>query len=193
MLYNSFSFLLFFPIVATFFFLLPHKIRQGYLLVVSYFFYMNWSPTYSLFLVFVTLVSYVGAQILQKFCESDNDKLRRVVLASTLLLCFSGLFIFKYLNFLNDSLWGLFSLMGIRMEVPHLELLLPVGISFYTFQACGYMIDVYRQQIMVERNFCTYALFISFFPQIAAGPIGRGKELLPQFKVKHYLKRSSIN
>ena len=66
---------------------------------------MNWSPTYSLFLVFVTLVSYVGAQILQKFCESENDKLRRVVLASTLLLCFSGLFIFKYLNFLNDSLW----------------------------------------------------------------------------------------
>lgn len=106
MLYNSFSFLLFFPIVATFFFLLPHRIRQGYLLVVSYFFYMNWSPTYSLFLVFVTLVSYVGAQILQKLCESENDKLRRVVLASTLLLCFSGLFIFKYLNFLNDSLWG---------------------------------------------------------------------------------------
>ena len=66
---------------------------------------MNWSPTYSLFLVFVTLVSYVGAQILQKLSESENDKLRRVVLASTLLLCFSGLFIFKYLNFLNDSLW----------------------------------------------------------------------------------------
>lgn len=108
MLYNSFSFLLFFPIVATFFFLLPHKIRQGYLLVVSYFFYMNWSPTYSLFLVFVTLVSYVGAQILQKFCESENDKLRRGVLASTLLLCFSGLFIFKYLNFLNDSLGDYF-------------------------------------------------------------------------------------
>lgn len=94
MLYNSFSFLLFFPIVATFFFLLPHRIRQGYLLVVSYFFYMNWSPTYSLFLVFVTLVSYVGAQILQKLSESENDKLRRVVLASTLLLCFSGLFIY---------------------------------------------------------------------------------------------------
>lgn len=164
MLYNSFSFLLFFPIVATFFFLLPHKIRQGYLLVVSYFFYMNWSPTYSLFLVFVTLVSYVGAQILQKFCESENDKLRRVVLASTLLLCFSGLFIFKYLNFLNDSLWGLFSLMGIRMEVPHLELLLPVGISFYTFQACGYMIDVLQAADYGREEFlhiCTVYLFFS--------------------------------
>ena len=175
MLYNSFSFLLFFPIVATFFFLLPHKIRQGYLLVVSYFFYMNWSPTYSLFLVFVTLVSYVGAQILQKFCESDNDKLRRVVLASTLLLCFSGLFIFKYLNFLNDSLWGLFSLMGIRMEVPHLELLLPVGISFYTFQACGYMIDVYRQQIMVERNFSHMHCLSLFFRKLQLALLGEAR------------------
>lgn len=136
---------------------------------------MNWSPTYSLFLVFVTLVSYVGAQILQKLCESENDKLRRVVLASTLLLCFSGLFIFKYLNFLNDSLWGVFSLIGIRMEVPHLELLLPVGISFYTFQACGYMIDVYRRQIMVERNFCTYALFISFSRKLQLVLLGEAR------------------
>ena len=192
MLYNSFVFLLFFPIVAVVFFVLPHKARQLYLLVVSYFFYMNWNPTYSLFLAFVTLVSYLGAQILHKYVSCQDNMKGRTILASTLLLCFSGLFVFKYLNFLNDSVWSLLSLIGIRMEVPHIELLLPVGISFYTFQACGYMIDVYRRQIMVERNFCTYALFISFFPQIAAGPIGRGKELLPQFKVKHYLNREDI-
>lgn len=192
MLYNSFLFLLFFPIVAIFFFVLPHRAKQWYLLVVSYLFYMNWNPTYGLFLAFVTLVSYAGAQILHRYIGRQDDKQKRFVLITTLLVCFSGLFIFKYFNFLNDSVWSLLSLVGIRMEIPHLELLLPVGISFYTFQACGYVVDVYRQQIVAENNLGTYALFVSFFPQIAAGPIGRAKDLLPQFKMKHSFNRGDI-
>ena len=149
MLYNSFVFLLFFPIVAVIFFVLPHKVRQWYLLVVSYFFYMNWNPTYGLFLAFVTLVSYLGAQIIHKYVSCQDNKRGRISLACTLLLCCSGLFVFKYLNFFNDSVWSLLSLIGIRMEVPHIELLLPVGISFYTFQACGYVIDVYLSLIHI--------------------------------------------
>ena len=192
MLYNSFVFLLFFPIVAVVFFVLPHKVRRWYLLIVSYFFYMNWNPTYGLFLAFVTLVSYFGAQMIHKYVSCQDNKRGRSALTSTLLLCFSGLFVFKYLNFFNDSVWSLLSLIGIRMEVAHIELLLPVGISFYTFQACGYVIDVYRQKIVPENNFGTYALFISFFPQIAAGPIGRAKELFPQFKTEHYFNREDI-
>ena len=114
------------------------------------------------------------------------------LLTTTLTLSFAGLFIFKYLNFINESVWTLLTSMGCRMEMPHWELLLPVGISFYTFQACGYVIDVYRKQIEPEKDLATYALFVAFFPQIAAGPIGRAKDLLPQFKEKHFLNRENI-
>lgn len=119
-------------------------------------------------------------------------KHNKAILAGTLTLCFAGLFIFKYLNFINESVWAILTCMGCRIEIPHWELLLPVGISFYTFQACGYVIDVYRKQIGPERNLATYALFVAFFPQIAAGPIGRAKDLLPQFKEKHFLNRENI-
>lgn len=193
MLYNSFTFLLFFPTVAMLFFALPHRVRQYYLLLVSYLFYMNWSPVYGLFLAFVTLVSYGGSLMLQKAKGGGKkDGQRKRILTVTLLLCLSGLLIFKYLNFLNESVFALLQLVGLRIEVPHWNLLLPVGISFYTFQACGYVIDVYRGQVETERNFGTYALFVSFFPQIAAGPIGRAKDLIPQFKERHFFSREDV-
>lgn len=184
MLYNSFSFLLFFPIVAISFFVLPHRVRQWYLLLVSYLFYMNWNPTYALFLGFVTLVTYYGTK--QIVSKKDRKRTDRGGLTVILLFTFAGLFVFKYLNFINEVIWGVLASIGCRMEVPHLDLLLPVGISFYTFQACGYAIDVYRGNIESEKKLGYYALFLAFFPQIAAGPIGRAKELLPQFKEKHY-------
>lgn len=121
-----------------------------------------------------------------------NTSQQKVILTATLVLCFSGLFVFKYLNFLNESVWTLLQWTGIRIEFPRWELLLPVGISFYTFQACGYVIDVYRRQIKPERNPVTYALFVAFFSQIAAGPIGRSRDLLPQFKERHFLNRADI-
>lgn len=190
MLYNSFSFLLFFPIVAIFFFVLPHRTRQWYLLIVSYLFYMNWNPTYALFLAFITLVTFYGAkQIVSKI---NKTCVSRGGLTVILLLSFAGLFVFKYLNFINETIWGVLVGMGCRIEMPHWNLLLPVGISFYTFQVCGYVIDVYRGNIKPEKSLGYYALFLAFFPQIAAGPIGRAKELLPQFKEKHYLNTYDI-
>lgn len=155
---------------------------------------MNWNPAYGLFLAFVTLISYTGALMLEKSPSYGGKifKHSKAILAGTLTLCFAGLFIFKYLNFINESVWAILTCMGCKIEIPHWELLLPVGISFYTFQACGYVIDVYRKQIEPERNLATYALFVAFFPQIAAGPIGRAKDLLPQFKEKHFLNRENI-
>ncbi|MCD8288808.1 MAG: MBOAT family protein [Prevotella sp.] len=116
--------------------------------------------------------------------ERKEDKRRKLYLLICLLVNFSILFIYKYLNFATESVFGALSLCGLRMEVPHFELLLPVGISFYTFQAVGYTIDVYRGNIKAERNLLTYALFVSFFPQLVAGPIERAKNLLPQFHNK---------
>lgn len=106
MLYNSFTFLLFFPIVVILFFVLPHKARQIYLLVTSYLFYMNWSPTYGLFLAYITLASYAGALMLDKSSTYGGDKIfqyNKIILISMLILCLSGLFIFKYIDFLNKS------------------------------------------------------------------------------------------
>ena len=101
------------------------------------------------------------------------------------MITFAILFVFKYFNFINESVFSLLELAGIRWTVPNLDVLLPVGISFYTFQAVGYSIDVYRGTIKAERNFMTYALFVSFFPQLVAGPIERAKNLLPQFHEEH--------
>ncbi len=191
MLYNSFAFLLFFPIVTCLYYLIPQMWKRWYLLIVSYLFYMNWNPTYTLLLAFITLTTYVGAkQIASK--KREEKQWGRILLTITLTLSFAGLFLFKYLNFINESVWAILTYMGCKIEIPHWELLLPVGISFYTFQACGYVIDVYRKQIKPEKELAIYALFVSFFPQIAAGPIGRAKDLLPQFREKHFPNRGNI-
>lgn len=190
MLYNSFAFLLFFPVVTCLYYAVPQRWKQWYLLTVSYLFYMNWNPTYALLLAFITGVTYIGAK--QIASKRVNNQQGGVSLAITLLLSLAGLFIFKYLNFINESVWTVLTYMGCRMEMPHWELLLPVGISFYTFQACGYVIDVYRKQIEPEKDWTMYALFVSFFPQIAAGPIGRAKDLLPQFREKHIPNRENF-
>lgn len=190
MLYNSFAFLLFFPTVTCLYYLIPQTWKRWYLLIVSYLFYMNWNPTYALLLAFVTLTTYGGAK--QIASKKKGEQGGGALLATILTVSFAGLFIFKYLNFINESVWAVLTSMGCRIKMPHWELLLPVGISFYTFQACGYVIDVYRKQIEPEKDLAMYALFVAFFPQIAAGPIGRAKDLLPQFKEKHFLNRENI-
>jgi hypothetical protein len=190
MLYNSFTFLLFFPTVTLLYYLIPALWKRWYLLAVSYLFYMNWNPAYALLLAFITGVTYVGAiQIARRKTEKQSGG---VLLSVILILSFAGLFVFKYLNFINDSVWSLLTYMGCRMEVPHWELLLPVGISFYTFQACGYVIDVYKGKTEVEKDLEYYALFVSFFPQIAAGPIGRAGQLLPQFRANHPFRPENL-
>ena len=181
MLFNSLAFLLFFPIVVLLYWMIPHRFRNSMLLIASYYFYMNWEPIYALLILGSTAVTYLCSIGIDR----SQGKSRKAYVWIGLVLNLSVLFIYKYLNFVTTSVFAILEWSGLRMEVPHFDLLLPVGISFYTFQALGYMIDVYRKSITVERSFWRYALFVSFFPQLVAGPIERAKNLLPQFKTTH--------
>ena len=181
MLFNSFSFLLFFPIVCLVYFLIRgNRLRNMFLLAASYFFYMNWEPFYALLILTSTVITYVCGNLMEKY----PDK-KRILLVLCLLLNFSILFFFKYYHFVTDNIFALLSYCGIRVGFPQIKILLPVGISFYIFQAAGYSIDIYRKTIKAEKDFFTYALFVSFFPQLVAGPIERAKNLLPQFHSFH--------
>lgn len=168
MLFNSFEFLLFFPVVAIICYLLGGGkllLRNGWLLIASYYFYLNLNPVYGILLLAITGLTYGCGRFLEK---ASTVKAKKQLLTICLLLNFSSLFIFKYYNFVNESIYSLMSSIGLRWEVPYLKVLLPVGISFFTFQAAGYIIDVYRGNIKAEKNFLTYALFVSFFPVILA-------------------------
>lgn len=190
MLFNSIQFLLFFFVVCIVYYILQgNKARNLFLLVASYYFYMNWEPIYAVLILLSTIITYVCGLLVEK----SNDKHRTIYLVVSLLLNLGILFIFKYYDFINSSVTFLLSQWGLKWDVPNLHLLLPVGISFYTFQAIGYSIDVYRGTIPAERNFFTYALFVSFFPQLVAGPIERAKNLLPQFHTEHSLKYNNVS
>lgn len=190
MLFNSFHYLVFFPIVCVIYWLLKKgSLRDPFLLIASYFFYMNWKPVFALLLLAVTVVSYTTGLLLER--RKDETE-RKWILATGLVLCFSSLVFFKYYNFLNDSIFNLLAFVGLRWTLPDLNLLLPIGISFYTFQATGYCIDVYRRTVAAERNPLTFALFVSFFPVILAGPIQRAKKLIPQIKEEHKLMSDDI-
>lgn len=180
MLFNSVQFLLFFPGVVAVYFLLPFKYRWFFLLLASYYFYMNWMPVYAVLILASTVTTYLCSILLEKFGNNVNRK--KYFLVASLTFNFLILFIFKYYNFINDTIFQALSIFGLRWYVPNLDILLPVGISFYTFQAVGYTIDVYRGDLKAERHFGRYALFVSFFPQLVAGPIERAKNLLPQFR-----------
>lgn len=187
MLFNSFEFLIFFPIVCVIYFLLgKNKFRNPFLLIASYYFYMNWKPIYALLILTSTILTYVCGLLVEKYSEDERKK--KLYLTVSIVLNFAILFVFKYFNFVNESVYELLSLFGLHWNVPNLDILLPVGISFYTFQAVGYSVDVYRGTIKAEKNFFTYALFVSFFPQLVAGPIERAKNLLPQFHKEHSFK-----
>ena len=185
MLFNSIAFLLFFPIIGLIYFLIPPdriKLRNLFLLVSSYYFYMNWEPAYALLLLLSTAVTYLAALGISHF---DSLGKKKLCLVGSLVINLSILFLFKYYNFITSNVEMALQASGMSIDIPDFKLLLPVGISFYTFQALGYSIDVYRGTVKVERDFATYALFVSFFPQLVAGPIERSGNLLPQFKEKH--------
>lgn len=184
MLFNSLQFLIFFPLVCIIYFTLKdNKSRIPFLLIASYYFYMNWNPAYAILIFVSTLLTYLCGIFVEKYKE-DNRK-KKLFLTISLIINFSILFVFKYFNFINESVFVILEHLGIRWNVPNLDVLLPVGISFYTFQAVGYSIDVYRGGVKAERNFIIYALFVSFFPQLVAGPIERSPNLLPQFYEEH--------
>lgn len=185
MLFNSLVFLLFFPLVCLVYFSIPCtylRIRNLFLLVASYYFYMNWEPAYALLIFSSTVVTYLAALGIERY---EYKKKKKYCLVASLFINLSILFLFKYYNFFATSIESVAQVFPLAVKFPEFKLLLPVGISFYTFQALGYSIDVYRGSIKAESSFATYALFVSFFPQLVAGPIERAKNLLPQFHIKH--------
>ena len=179
MLFNSYAFFVFLGTVLIIHFSLPQRWRNVFLLVASYWFYMQWRWEFGLLLAAQTLINYCCARAVAG--SSDRRRAKGFV-ALAALLSFGMLGYYKYFNFFNDSFRELFLKLGIDYLVPHLNILLPVGISFYTFQAFGYTMDVYRKQCEPERNLIRFALFTAFFPQLAAGPIGRAPALLPQLR-----------
>ena len=185
MLFNSIEFLLFFPIVCVLYHAIPAsrvKVRNLLLLMASYYFYMNWEPVYAVLLLMSTVITYFAALSIGHFKEKRKKKL---CLVSGLVLNIVILFLFKYYNFLASNIEEALQICGLGIHIPGFHMLLPVGISFYIFQALGYSIDVYRQTTKAEHDFMTYALFVSFFPQLVAGPIERSRNLLPQFQQRH--------
>ena len=181
MLFNSFEFLIFFPVVTVLYFILPHKYRWVLLLAASYYFYMAWKPAYVLLIFLSTIIDYFASIWMSKQTEKSK---RKAFLMLSLFTNLGLLFVFKYFNFFSVTLGSLFSAMHVAYEAPQFNLLLPMGISFYTFQTLSYTIDVYRGKREPETHFGIFALYVSFFPQLVAGPIERSSHLLPQFYKK---------
>ncbi len=188
MLFNSIHFLLFFPAVCLLYFVFPHKIRWVWLLVASYYFYMSWNPQYALLIAFSTVVTYASGLLIEKANQKEAKtaiKLKKLWVLLSFAINLAILFFFKYFPFALSNINAVLAQVGITAIVPSFDVLLPVGISFYTFQALSYTMDVYRKEMSAEKNLLKYALFVSFFPQLVAGPIERSKNLLHQVHEKH--------
>jgi alginate O-acetyltransferase complex protein AlgI len=180
MLFNSFEFLVFFPIVTMLYYVLPHKLRWGMLLAASCAFYMFFIPKYILILFFTILIDYVAGIMIEKSGRHKKAFLVISIIANVGVLAF-----FKYFNFFNDNVKELADLIGWNYSVKGLEFILPIGLSFHTFQAMSYTIEVYRGNQKAERNIGIYSLYVMFYPQLVAGPIERPQNILHQFYEKH--------
>lgn len=182
MYFNSIHFLIFFPIVVITYFSLPYRFRWAMLLGASYYFYMCWKMEYIFLIITSTLIDYYcGLQMGKTAIRAKRKKFLILSLLTNLGLLFS----FKYFNFVNSSLIEFFHHYNIFYSVPAFKVLLPVGISFYTFQTLSYSIDVYRGKTKPEKHLGIFALYVAFFPQLVAGPIERSSHLLPQFYKKN--------
>lgn len=187
MLFNSMQFVLFFPAAVLVYFLIPYRYRNYWLLAMSYFYYMCWRPEYAMLLLASTVVTYAGGLLMGRKLNntSKNNRHKKAIVIVSVLLNLGLLGFFKYFDFIFDAVSDLAGVLGITVVHPQIDILLPVGISFYIFQALSYTMDVYRGEVEPERDFFKYALFVSFFPQLVAGPIERSKNLLKQFDEKH--------
>ena len=186
MLFNSFEFIFFLPVVLVFYYLLPQKGRLGFLLLASYFFYGNWNPIYLFLIIGSTLVDYwCGYQM----GKSQTKRIRYPFLVISILSNLGMLFFFKYYNFFIENL----NLVTDKSFSLVKGLILPVGISFYTFQTLSYSIDVFNGKIKAEKHLGYFALYVSFFPQLVAGPIERYSRLAPQLKQKKTLSYSNLS
>lgn len=182
MTFNSWEFLIFYPVVLLLYFLLPKRARWPMLLIASYFFYMCYQTELVVLIFGTTLVSWIASRIIEK---SEKNAVRRLFLILTLVCSLGVLFFYKYFDFLSGTVFDIARSFGYRAKPISLDLILPVGISFYTFQTLSYVIDVYKGEVKSENNFFFYALFVSFFPQLVAGPIERPSNLIPQLREAH--------
>ena len=181
MLFNSAAFTIFFPVITILYFLLPYKYRNLLLLLASCYFYMFFKPVYILILFFTIIIdSYAGILI-----ENADGPRKKFFLSWSLVANIGVLAIFKYYNFINENVTDLIKVFGGTNPIPYLSILLPIGLSFHTFQAMSYTIEVYRGNQKSERNFLTYALYVMFYPQLVAGPIERPQNVIHQFYEKH--------
>lgn len=186
MVYNSFNFLVLFPLIFLLYYLIPAKypkVRNWFLLLVSYTLYISWKPVYALVLLGVSLVTYWGGLVLEFRDGSHqfNVKRKRLVWLFA-VLGLLPLLAFKYYNFINNCVSDGLSSIGVDFRLPGLNWAVPIGISFFTFQAVGYMLDVYHGRIKAEKSVVDYLLFVSFFPSILSGPINKASLVLPQIK-----------
>jgi D-alanyl-lipoteichoic acid acyltransferase DltB (MBOAT superfamily) len=181
MLFNSLEFLLFFPAVVTGYFLLPHRHRWWWLLGASSAFYMAFVPKYILILFFTIAVDYVAGLLI----AGASGARRKLLLTASIVANVGVLCVFKYWEFLRDNVGQLAHLASVSNPLPALHIVLPIGLSFHTFQAMSYTIEVYRGRQRPERHLGIYALYVMYFPQLVAGPIERPQNLLHQFHVEH--------
>ena len=185
MLFNSVTFLLFIALVIPVYFLLPQKGRPLFLLGASWYFYMSWNVAYLGLLIGFTALIFVLSGLMEK---TNGNAWKKAYLLTGLVLSFGSLFLFKYFDTTAQISADLLGKIGISVQPLQLGWMLPVGISFFTFQLTGYLIDVYRGGMKHEKNFIYFALYVGFFPQLVAGPIERAQNLLPQFKKKHQFR-----
>ncbi|TSC95207.1 MAG: putative membrane protein involved in D-alanine export [Parcubacteria group bacterium Licking1014_1] len=181
MLFNSIEFLIFFPSVVSLYFLTPQRRRWLLLLLASCFFYMAFIPAYILILAALIIIDYFSAILIS---NSTGRKRKIFLIISIFFTCFA-LFIFKYYNFFNINFESIAYFLRWNYSLKALNLIIPIGLSFHTFQSLSYVIEVYRGKYKAERNFGIYALYVMFFPQLAAGPIERPQNLIHQFYEKH--------
>ncbi|MCI7443880.1 MAG: MBOAT family protein [Clostridium sp.] len=182
MSFDSITFILFMTIVFIIYWFINNKYRWILLLIASYYFYLSWDVKGIFLIISTTILSYSSAILMEKINEKEK---RKLVLFFTLLIALGILFFFKYFNFFNNVLGEILKIFSIKFHPMTLKLFLPIGISFYTFQTIAYLVDVYRGNVKAEKHLGKYAVFISFFPQIVSGPIGRASSLLPQINAEH--------
>ncbi len=181
MLFNSYQFLLFFPVVTVLYFLLPHKFRWALLLGASCYFYMVFKPIYILILALTIVVDYYAGI----WIENAEGSRRKLFLSLSIIANVGVLVFFKYYNFFVGNINEVFKLANSTTSIPLLDIILPIGLSFHTFQAMSYTIEVYRGNQKAEKHFGIYSLYVMFYPQLVAGPIERPQNMLHQFHEKH--------
>ena len=181
MIFNSVHFIFFFIVTTILYYALPHRFRWAFLLAISCYFYMVFRPIYILILAGTIVVDYVAGLFLE---STTNPRRKKIFLVASIIANVGVLAVFKYYNFINDNLTELLGVFHLKNEIPMLRILLPIGLSFHTFQAMSYTIEVYRGKQQAEKHFGMYALYVMFYPQLVAGPIERPQNILHQLKEK---------